>query len=86
MASAAQQIHRRLSTLQSPPGVDAAGPANSINGEGREGDRGESGKDWEEPRRCLVDAVRFMRRHERTLLLKAKGAGLAEVCVFRLFC
>lgn len=78
-ATAAQQMHGRLSTLQSSPGSDTAGHANSVNGGGGEEGGGGSGKDWEEPRRRLVDAVRFMRRHEGMLLLKAKGAGLAEV-------
>lgn len=74
-------MHRRMSTLPSSPGSGTAGPTGSVNGGGGEGAGGESGKDWAEPRRCLVDAVRFMRRHEGTLLLKAKGAGLAEVGV-----
>lgn len=67
--------------LQRSPGSDIAGPTDSVNGGRGEGGGDESGKGWEEPRRCLVDAVRFMRRHDGTLLLKAKGAGLAEVCV-----
>lgn len=74
-------MRRRLSTLQSSPDSDTAGSRDSANGRGGERRASESGKDWREPRRCLVDAVRFMRRHEGTLLLKAKGAGLAEVCV-----
>lgn len=82
--SAAYQMHRRLSTLQSSPGSDTE-PTNSVNGWGGKGGSSESGKDWREPRRCLVDAVRFIRRHEGTLLLKARGAGLAEVRVIDIY-
>ena len=81
-ASAAQQVHRRLPTPQISQQPDTAGPAKTINGGEVDRGEGERGKGWGESWRCLAEAVRFLRRHEGTLLLKAKGAGLAEVCVF----
>lgn len=80
VSSTAQQIHRADPLPGSPGCHTDGGEVNPGNRSGGSGDGG-NGDDrcGVAARRWLVDATRYIRRNESTLLLKANGAGLAEV-------